>query len=174
MATNNDNNNYVSRPRRKPDSSTKGKLNRWEGSEYVEFIPAGTKESTRQMLKQVGDSSFYKNEGKKESSYSLHLNVDGESADPVGEMEELFHLLTEGERKKEPVLPEGGQGRMLFDDGQHLQFWYDFEKGEVCILTRLDCGSQIERQLLQAQGQMNVTLARYRSELLKNKDDNHK
>ena len=163
--------NYITRPKTKPSSSTKGKLNEWENG-YREFIPAGTKESNRQMLKQLGDSSFYKNTGKKESSYSLHLNVDGESQDPVGEMEELFHLLTEGERKKEPVLTEGGQGRMLFDDGEHLQFWLDFEKREVCILTRLDCGALIERQLLSAQGQMNVTLSRYRDELIKDNSNN--
>lgn len=168
MTTKKDNNSYASRPRRKPDSSTKGKLNRWEGTDYVEFVPAGTKESNRQMLKQLGDSSFYKNEGKKESSYSLHLNVDAESADPVGEMEELFHLLTEGERKHAPKLPEGCQGRMLFDDGKHLQVWLDSERGEVNILTRLECGPQIERLLLQMQASMNVTLGRYRSEIINN------
>lgn len=168
MTTKKDNNSYASRPRRKPDSSTKGKLNRWEGTDYVEFVPAGTKESNRQMLKQLGDSSFYKNEGKKESSYSLHLNVDAESADPVGEMEELFNLLVESERKHAPKLPEGCQGRMLFDDGKHLQVWLDSERGEVNILTRLECGPQIERLLLQMQASMNVTLGRYRSEIINN------
>ena len=49
---------YQSRPRRKPDSSTKGKLNRWEGSDYLEFVPAGSKPSNRTMLRQLGDSSF--------------------------------------------------------------------------------------------------------------------
>ena len=49
---------YQTRPRRKPDSSTKGKLNRWEGSDYLEFVPAGSKPSNRTMLRQLGDSSF--------------------------------------------------------------------------------------------------------------------
>lgn len=160
-------NNYVSRPRRKPDNSTKGKLNRWEGSDYVEFVPAGTKESNRQMLKQVGDSSFYKNEGKKESSYSLHLNVDAASPDPVGEMEELFHMLTEGERKQAPTL-HGQQGRMLYDDGKGLQIWLDTEKHKLSILSELDCAPNIERQLLQAQSLMNVTLGRYRKVIIDN------
>lgn len=162
--------NYLSRPRRKPDNSTKGKLNEWDNG-YKEFVPAGTRESNRQMLKQMGDSSFYKNEGKKESSYSLHLNVNAESADPVGEMEELFHLLTEGERKSEPRLPEGGQGRMLYDDNQHLQVWFDSQKGEVTIQARLECTNQIERLMLQLQGQMNVCLARHRSEIVSNSNN---
>ena len=160
---------FATRPRRKADSVVKGTMYRWEETGYAEFHPVvGKGEPTREMLKQVGNSSFCKNLGKKESSYSLHLNIDAESADPVGEMEELFHLLTEGERKHAPKLPEGCQGRMLFDDGKHLQVWLDSERGEVNILTRLECGPQIERLLLQMQASMNVTLGRYRSEIINN------
>ena len=162
--------NYITRPKTKPSSSTKGKLNEWDNG-YKEFVPAGTKESNRQMLKQVGDSSFYKNEGKKESSYSLHLNVDAASADPVGEMEELFHLLTEGERKQAPTLPEGSQGRMLYDNCQGLKIWLDTERHKVSILSELDCAPDIERQLLQAQSLMNVTLGRYRKDILNHKNN---
>lgn len=165
---------YESRPRRKPDSSTKGKLNRWEGTDYVEFVPAGTKESNRQILKQLGDNSFYKNEGKKESSYSLHLNVDGKSQDPVAEMFDIFMHLTEDQRKQLPQISETLQGRMLYDDAEHLKVWFDSEKGEVTIQARLECTNQMDRLLLQLQGQMNVTLARHRSELLKNNSDNNK
>ena len=46
---------YVSRPRRKPDSTTKGKLNEWDNG-YKEFIPQGQKASNRNMLKQMGNS----------------------------------------------------------------------------------------------------------------------
>ena len=65
--------NYVARPKGKPDVTTKGKMNEWANG-YREFIPQGQKPSNRTMLKQVGGSSFYKSEGTKESSYSLHLN----------------------------------------------------------------------------------------------------
>lgn len=162
---------YVSRPRRKPDTSTKGKLNEWDNG-YKEFIPAGTKESNRQMMRQLGNSSFYKSEGAKESSFSCHLNVDGKLADPVAEMDELYLELTKDQRKQAPKMPEVvGQGRMLYDDGQHLQVWLDREKGEVSILTRLECGQNIERMLLQAQATMNVTLGRYRQEIINNNNN---
>lgn len=156
---------YLARPKTKPDSSQKGKLNQWNNG-YAEFIPQGSKESQRQMLKQLGDSSFYKTEGKKESSYSLHLNVGAESADPVGEMFDLFKVLTEGHRKTEPKLDGEGEGRMLFE-GQGLQVWLDTKNHEVKILTRLACGPQIERQLLQAQSLMNVAIGRHRLEITK-------
>lgn len=157
---------YQTRPRRKPDSSTKGKLNRWEGSDYLEFVPAGSKPSNRTMLRQLGDSSFYKSEGEKQSSYSVHLNCDGKSEDPVGELLDQFLVLTEGQRKQLPKLPEGSEGRMLLDNGMGLQIWLDRECGKVSILTELDCNTNIERMLLQAQSQMNVCIARNRQEII--------
>lgn len=157
---------YVSRPRRKPDSSTKGKLNEWDNG-YKEFIPSGTGESKRNVLKQLGPSSFYKTEGQKESSYSIHVNVDGESADPIGEAFDIFKVLTDGQRKTEPTLPEG-EGRMLFDNDEDLKIWLDTANGKVSILTQLDCSPNIERMLLQAQATMNVTIGRYRQEILNN------
>lgn len=167
MAKTNDNTTVVSRPRRKPDSSTKGKLNRWEGTDYVEFVPTGTRESNRKMLKQLGNSSFYKSEGEKESSYSLHLNVDAKDCeDPVAALHEQFMVLTAEQQKQKPCLSEVGEGRMLYDNGEGLQIWLDTEKGEVTIQARLACSPQIERHLLQAQAQMNVTLGRHRVEIL--------
>ena len=162
------NEKFLSRPKTKPSSSTKGKLNKWDNSDYIEFVPAGTRESNRKMLKQMGNSSFYKSEGEKESSYSLHLNVNGKSEDPVAEMFEHFQLLTAEQQKQMPQMPESLEGRMLYDNGSSLKVWHDTAKHEVVILTRLDCSPQIERQLLQAQAQMNVTIGRHRAEILNN------
>lgn len=157
---------YVTRPKTKPDESLKGKMNKWNNG-YAEFIPQGTRENQRQMLKQLGDSSFYKTEGKKESSYSLHLNVDAKDcADPVAALHEQFLFLTEGERQQKPQLTDGFEGRMLLNDGQGLQVWLDTERHEVNILTTLACTADIERQLLQAQARMNVCIGRHRQEII--------
>jgi hypothetical protein len=162
-----DNTKYLARPKTKPAETLKGKMNKWDNG-YAEFIPTGTRESNRRMLKQLGNSSFYKSEGEKESSYSLHLNVDAKDcADPVGALYEQFLHLTENERKEKPQLPEGSEGRMLYDNGSSLKVWHDTARGEVCILTRLECNPQIERQLLQLQGDMGRTIGRYRNEITK-------
>lgn len=166
MATKQDNKSLVSRPRRKPDSSIKGKLNRWDNSEYCEFVPTGTRESNRTEIKRVGDSSFYKTSGQKESSYSLHVNVDGESQDPVAEIYEIMDVLTKDQRKSLPKLPEGSEGRMLFDNGQNLKIWLDHQTGKLTILTELECSSNIERMLLAAQATMNVCIGRHRQEII--------
>ena len=159
---------YQTRPRRKPDSSTKGKLNRWEGSDYLEFVPAGSKPSNRTMFKSVGPSSFYRSEGQKESSYSIHINVDGSSADPVNEAREIFNVLTAEQAKHKPELPEGSQGRMLLDNGMGLQIWHDRERNQLTIMAQLECTADIERQLLQAEAQMNVVVGRNRKDLVNN------
>ena len=158
---------YITRPKTKPDVTTKGKLNEWRNG-YKEFIPVGSKPSNRTMLKQLGDSSFYKSEGEKQSSYSVHLNCDGKSEDPVGELLDQFLVLTENERKQLPKLPEGSEGRMLLDNGMGLKIWLDRERGKVSILMELDCSANIERMLLQAQSQTNVCIARNRQEIISN------
>ncbi len=161
---------YIARPKGKPDESLKGKMNKWSNG-YAEFVPQGTRENQREMLKQLGDSSFYKTTGKKDSSWSVHLNCDGKSEDPVAELLGQFFVLTESERKQLPKLPEGSEGRMLLDNGQGLQIWLDRERGKVSILTELDCGPNIERQLLQAQSQMGVCISRNRQEILNHKSN---
>ncbi len=161
------NEKYLTRPKTKPAETLKGKMNKWDNG-YAEFIPQGQKPSNRSMLKQLGNSSFYKSEGSKESSYSLHLNVDGASQDPVAEMAELFLNLTKEQQKTKPQLPESLQGRMLYDDSKGLKVWLDMNTKKVTILASLDCTPDIERQLLCAEAQMNVTLGRYRNELIHN------
>ena len=158
---------YVGRPKGKPDMTTKGKLNEWANG-YREFIPQGTRENQREMLKQLGDSSFYKTIGKKDSSWSVHLNCDGKSEDPVGELLDQFLLLTEGQRKQTPKLPEGSEGRMLFCNGDGLQIWHDRENNKLTIMAQLECTADIERQLLQAEAQMNVVVGRNRKDLVNN------
>jgi hypothetical protein len=115
----------------------------------------------------VGDSSFYQTKGEKESSFSIHINVDGASADPVNEAREIFNVLTVDQTKQKPTLNEGSEGRMLLDDGNGLQVWLDSARGEVNILARLECSPNIERMLLQLQASMNVCIGRHRSEILK-------
>ena len=166
MAKKTDNTTMVSRPRRKADHSVKGTMKTWEGTDYCEFHPVGKRESNRTEFKRMGDSSFYQTKGEKESSFSIHINVDGSSADPVNEAREIFNVLTAEQAKQKPTLSEGSEGRMLLDDGNGLQVWLDTAKGEVNILARLECSPQIERMLLQAQATMNVCLGRYRQEIL--------
>lgn len=158
---------FINRPRRKPDSSTRGTLKRWDGTDYCEFHPSTTTGTNRTMINQLGNSTFYRTDGEKESSIVAHLNVDGQSPDPVNELFAQLSLLTAGQQKQKPQLQEGTQGRMLLDNGV-LQVWLDTTTHRLTILTELVCGPDVERQLLQAQSQMNVCVGRHRMEIINN------
>jgi hypothetical protein len=86
----------------------------------------------------------------------------------VNEAREIFNVLTAEQAKLKPTLCENGQGRMLFDNGEGLQIWHDTEANKLTILTQLECTSDIERQLLQAEAQMNVVVGRNRKDIIKN------
>ena len=82
-----------------------------------------------------------------------------------------FLFLTEGEQKQKPQMPEGCRGQMLTDNG-NLKIWMDSENGKLVIMTELSCAPDIERQLLQAQAQMNVCIGRHHSEIVNSKQNN--
>lgn len=156
--------NYLKRPRTKPQETLKGKMNKWDNG-YAEFIPQGTRENQRLMLHRNGDSSFYKTEGKRESSYTLHINIDAASDDPVADMFDQFLTLTDSYRKHTPALPTDSQGRMLLDDGT-TRIWLDTQHAQVSILSTLPCTPQIERQLLHAQADMSRAIGRYYNQII--------
>ena len=52
------------------------------------------------------------------------------------------------------------------DNGQGLKVWLDTSGHKLSILTELACTTDIERQLLQAQSQMNVCIGRHRAEIV--------
>ena len=158
---------YVETPRTKPVKAFKARVKVYD-NDVVVVNPQEPRESNRKMIKQKGKSSFYKSEGEKESSYSIHINVDGSSADPVNEAREIFNVLTAEQAKQKPTLCENGQGRMLFDDKQSLQIWHDSEANKLTIMAQLECSPDIERQLLQAEAQMNVVVGRNRKDLINN------
>jgi hypothetical protein len=57
---------------------------------------------------------------------------------------------------------------MLLDNGTGLQIWHDHENNKLTIMVQLECTVDIERQLLQAEAQMNVVVGRNRKDLINN------
>ena len=116
------------------------------------------------MIKQKGKSSFYKSEGEKESSYSIHINVDANDPDPVATMQERFAELTRGELKSELKLKV--KGKMLFESPK-LKLYLNKTTKQVVIQTTLDCSPTVERELLQLQSEMGRVIGANYSEILK-------
>ena len=142
------------------------------GNDVFVVNPEEPRESNRKMIKQKGKSSFYKSEGEKDSSYSIHINVDANDPDPVATMQERFAELTKGELKSElkgelkSELKLKVKGKMLFESPK-LKLYLNKTTKQVVIQTTLDCSPTVERELLQLQSEMGRVIGANYSEILK-------
>ena len=157
------NEEYVEKPEGKPVKAFRARVKMY-GNDVVVVNPETPKESNRKMIKQKGKSSFYKSEGEKESSSSIHINVDANDPDPVATMQERFNELTKGELKSE--LKMIVKGKLLYDTSL-LKVYLNKTQKKVVIQTTLDCGPTIERELLQLQGDMGRVIGANYSEIIK-------
>ena len=154
---------YVEKPDGKPVKAFRARVKMYD-NDVVVVNPETPKESNRKMIKQKGKSSFYKSEGEKESSYSIHINVDANDPDPVATMQEYFNELTKGELKSE--LKMIVKGKLLYETPV-LKVYLNKTQKKVVIQTTLDCGPTIERELLQLQGDMGRVIGANYSEIIK-------
>ena len=130
------NEEYSNRPTSKPSERIPGRLVKWEDSDYIEFQPYGKREeAVRTMLKETKNLSYYRNEGQKDSSYSLHVNVSGDTADPANALLEKVQKELTPLAKKEPKL--AANVRYLFD-GQGLKVWHRKRDKMLCVMIELD------------------------------------
>ncbi len=157
------NEEYIEKPEGKPVKKFKARVSLYP-NDVVVVNPQEPRESNRKMIKQKGKSSFYKSEGEKESSYSIHINVDANDPDPVATMQERFNELTKGELKSE--LKMIVKGKLLYETPV-LKVYLNKTQKKVVIQTTLDCGPTIERELLQLQGDMGRVIGANYSEIIK-------
>ena len=154
---------FIEKPEGKPVKAFRARVKMY-GNDVVVVNPMEPRESNRKMIKQKGKSSFYKSEGEKESSYSIHINVDANDPDPIATMQERFAELTKGELKSELKLHVKGK---LLHDTPKLKVYLNKTQKQVIIQTSLDCGPTIERELLQLQGDMGRVIGANYSEIIK-------
>jgi hypothetical protein len=154
---------FIEKPEGKPVKAFRARVKMY-GNDVVVVNPESPKESNRRMIKQKGKSSFYKSEGEKESSYSIHINVDANDPDPVATMQEQFAELVKGELKSELKLQV--KGKLLYDTLK-LKVYLNKTQKQVIIQTSLDCAPTIERELLQLQSKMGTVIGENYAEILK-------
>ena len=157
------NEQFIEKPVGKPVKAFRARVKMYD-NDVVVVNPETPKESNRKMIKQKGKSSFYKSEGEKESSYSIHINVDANDPDPVATMQERFNELTKGELKSELKLIV--KGKLLYETPV-LKVYLNKTQKKVVIQTTLNCGPTIERELLQLQGDMGRVIGANYSEIIK-------
>ena len=167
---------FIEKPEGKPVKNFRARVKMY-GNDVVVVNPETPKESNRRMIRQKGKSSFYKSEGEKESSYSIHINVDANDPDPVATMQEQFAELTKGELKSELKLQVKGKllyetpklkvkGKLLYETPK-LKVYLNKTQKQVILQTTLDCGPTVERELLQIQADMAKIIGANYSEIIK-------
>lgn len=154
---------FIEKPEGKPVKKFKARVSLYP-NDVVVVNPQEPRESNRKIIKQKGKSSFYKSEGEKESSFSIHINVDANDPDPVATMQERFNELTKGELKSE--LKMIVKGKLLYETPV-LKVYLNKTQKKVVIQTTLDCGPTIERELLQLQGDMGRVIGANYSEIIR-------
>ena len=131
---------YTKRPTVKPDEKVEGRLLKWKGTDYVAFEPVQKRDQdhpARTYLKETKNVSFYKNEGEKENSYSLHVNVDGSTPDAPAALllkaaEALKPLM-----KKEPQI---ASNTLFIRDTDELKVWQRKKQKQLGKQFTLDTG----------------------------------
>ena len=154
---------FIEKPEGKPVKAFRARVKMY-GNDVVVVNPMEPRESNRKMIKQKGKSSFYKSEGEKESSYSIHINVDANDPDPVATMQERFAELTKGELKSE--LKMKVKGKLLYES-PNLKVYLKKTTRQVILQTIINCSPTIERELLQLQGDMGRVIGANYSEIIK-------
>ena len=132
--------NYGERPTGKPDEKVEGRLLKWKDSDYVAFEPVQKRDQdhpARTYLKETKNVSFYKNEGEKENSYSLHVNVDGSTPDaPAAVLQKAAEAL-KPLMKKEPQI---AVNTLFIKDTDELKVWQRKKQKQLVIQFTLDTG----------------------------------
>ena len=150
---------YTTRPTAKPSERIPGRLVRWEGTDYVEFQPAGKRDTaSRTMLKETKQLSFYRNEGQKEpTSYSLHVNVGGDTDDPAADILEKVQRELAPMAKKEVKVKTPPR---YLHDADGLQVWYRKKSQQLCCFIEIDASarSQMSATLIRLMAEINKTI----------------
>lgn len=126
---------FVEKPLRKPDARIYGRLEKWTDSDFQQFVPTaiGTGQK-REVVKSSGKCKLVKNEGEKESSYSLYVNADAKDDLFAEHMIDDIMSVLNTYIKKEVKVPTA---RFIHDE-EAFKMWRSKERGKVVIHTELD------------------------------------
>lgn len=123
------------KPTRKPDMKTLGRLFQWKDSEYKVFVPSKAKDQpTREVIKTSRGVTYYKNEGEKNSSYSVHCNVDASVKDPAAELLQRVQEQLGPLCKKEPQINVAN----FIVDTPELKVWKRKKEKKLLLRIELD------------------------------------
>lgn len=134
---------FVEKPLRKPDSRVYGRLEKWENSDFQQFVPVASGTGPkREVVKSSGRAKLVRNDGEKDSSYSLYVSQDAHDdmfADKI--IEDTMAVLKDF-IKKEVKLPTA---KFIHDD-ESIKMWKSKERNRVVLHCEID--STLDKTLI--------------------------
>lgn len=126
---------FIEKPIRKPDARIYGRLEKWQDSDFQQFVPVakGTGQK-REVVKSAGRAKLIKNEGEKESSYSMYVNQDANDPLFAEKMMDDVVSVLKPFMKKEIKTPTA---RFIHDD-EAFKMWRSKERKQIVIHAELD------------------------------------
>lgn len=126
---------FVEKPLRKPDARVYGRLEKWNDSDFQQFVPTATGTGNkREVIKSSGRAKLVKNDGEKDKSYSLYVNRDANDERFADKMIDDVLAVLKDYIKKEVKLPNA---KFIHDD-EAIKMWRSVDRGRIVIHSEID------------------------------------
>ena len=135
---------YSARPGRKPDISSRARLEGWhEEGVYLVTSVVQRPELKRERIIEQKNFKVSKTPGEKSSSLCLNMSVDSNAADPYGQM--IDKVIKELGPKAHKQLKFQSSG-LCFQDGEKIKVYHSKKDGSIKAILSLD-GNQSKDKL---------------------------
>jgi len=125
---------FVEKPTRKPDKKTFGQMQEWENG-FKQFVPSQKGDGPKKtVVKSSGRCKLVRNEGEKESSYSLLTNQPMTNENFASDMLDDVLTVLKPHLKKEVKVPTA---KFLHDE-KELKLWVSRERKALCVHVEID------------------------------------
>lgn len=125
---------FVEKPTKKPDKKTFGQLQEWENG-FKQFVPSvkgcGPK---KEVVRTSGRCKLVKNEGEKESSFSILANQPATNENFASDLLDDVLTVLKPYQKKEVKVPTA----KFLHDGKELKLWVSRERKALCVHVEID------------------------------------
>jgi hypothetical protein len=128
---------FVEKPTKKADKRTLGVLEEWEGTGFKQFIPRASGTGNKKtVVKSNGRCKLVKNEGEKESSFTIMANQSSGNANYAESLMEDVYQTLKPMLKKDFTLPVC----KFAVDHNGLKVWHSKKRKKICVYVEMEAG----------------------------------
>ena len=126
---------FIEKPLKKPDEKILGRLEKWNDTGFQQFVPVAHGTGTKKIVMgSANKAKLVKNEGEKESSYSLYCSCNASVEDFADKLLEDTAKVLKPHLKKDFRLPNA----KFIRNEETLKVWKSRERKKLCFYVELD------------------------------------